>query len=69
MQEKNIDYYEGLNDGIYCCNASLTVLLKAIGEEKSANNIKLMVVQCANSIVDIMEETSKNIERKIKEKE
>lgn len=62
-QVKNgFDYYNGLNDGLFCCYNSLLVLMRATEKESSLNKVKLMIVHTVESMAEMMKETTNNFE-------
>lgn len=61
--QKNFDYYNGLNDGLFCSYNSLLVLMKATEKENSLNKVKLMIVHTVEVMAQMMQETTNNVER------
>lgn len=61
-----IRYYNGFNDGVHSCFSALSALIEGVNSVNDPNQLKMMIVNTANTIAEIENTTSSNLEMLIK---
>ena len=64
--QEQIQYYNGLNDGVHICVGVLSALIEGANNTNDITQLKLMIVNTGNTVADIIESTSAHMDKLIK---